>query len=52
MTRASHIYGEFVNPKPLSHSQSLALHQPALVLFGDAKGFVGNIVRELTGGGH
>jgi len=23
-----------------------------LMLFGDAKGFVGNIVRELTGGGH
>src|SRR5215468_2328837 len=24
----------------------------SLMLFGDAKGFVGNIVRELTGGGH
>jgi NAD(P) transhydrogenase subunit beta len=23
-----------------------------LMLFGDAKGFVGNIVRELTGAGH
>jgi NAD(P) transhydrogenase subunit beta len=23
-----------------------------LMLFGDAKGFVGNIVRELSGGGH
>ena len=23
-----------------------------LMLFGDAKGFVGNIVRELTGSGH
>ena len=30
----------------------LYYHDKTLMLFGDAKGFVGDIVRELTGGGH
>jgi NAD(P) transhydrogenase subunit beta len=41
-----------MNPSFAGIHNPLYYLDKTLMLFGDAKGFVGDIVRELTGGGH
>ena len=41
-----------MNPGFAGIENELHYDPETLMLFGDAKGFVGDIVRELTGGGH
>jgi NAD(P) transhydrogenase subunit beta len=41
-----------MNPGFAGIDNPLYYEDKTLMLFGDAKGFVGDIVRELTGGGH